>query len=209
MVGTQRSDDYNLPYGVPPNEVPEALREAYPGLDDDAFPTRPSDARVDRLLFDLRAARNGLPAIGDETVGTIICSHVLQYLSGPERIEAWNEWYRVLQPAGRVQVVVPYYSHVRAFAHPLTQFPPLSELSFMFLSREFREANPAHPVPGLECDFEVESYQPDADRGQLERFGLNPSLSSAYDTRTTAWLDNAKLFSNNVIAELTVWLKKL
>jgi len=164
----------------------------------DRYPSVGLVGRIDRLNFDLLAARRGLPSISDESVKLIECKHVLQYLTGGERIAVWNEWYRVLQPEGRVLVVVPHYSHVRAFAHPLTQWPPLSDLSFFFLDRAWREENESRTVPLLDCDFVVDAIDP--------HYDATPELG--YMARPQAWKDDAARWYNNVLAELTVWLVK-
>lgn len=132
--------------------------------------------------------------VADGSVQQIDCINVLQFVPGPRRVDVWNEWHRILVPGGRVQVVVPYYSHVQAFAHPGIQWPPFSEFSFMFLDKTWRDASPSRAVSSLECNFEIISTFIDMD--------------AEYATRPQAWKDEAARWFQNVAVQLTVWLVK-
>lgn len=170
----------------------------------DTYPTLPSDSSVATLNFDLDTFRAvatqykyRIP-LADDSVHEITCFSVLQFMTGPQRISIWNEWYRVLEPAGRVHVTVPHYSHIRSFAHPWSQWPPMSDLSFFFLSKLWREQGPSTFVEGLECDFDIETITTPVDNDP--RHG--------YAVRTPAWIDEATKWFWNVAAELDVWLVK-
>lgn len=167
------------------------MTEAYPSL-------ATGIAKTDVLQLTLRRARIGLVGLPNASVGEIHCDNVLQYLTGRERVDLFDEMYRVLEVGGRVRIIVPYFSHPRAFAHPLTQWPPFSDLSFWFLDKAWRSDSPGKDVPGLECDFEVTALtmEPDA----------SPELG--YAIRPQAWRDDAGRWYNGVIAQMTVWLTK-
>lgn len=98
-----------------------------------------------------------------ESIDHITVNHVLEYLSGPQRINFINEIYRVLKPGGKVLIYVPYYSSVNAHADPYLVWPPISEMSMQYLcSAEFRERNNLY-YPEMIADFHLNwgvSYDP-------------------------------------------------
>jgi len=161
----------------------------------ESYPSAGARALItEKLEYDRRAAGMGHLDVPDASVREIVCKNILQFVPGYKRVQIWNEWYRVLMPGGRVQVIVPYYSHVQAHAHPFTQWPPFSEFSFLFLDRAWRNASPTRAVDGLECDFEVISTEIDMD--------------AAYATRSQEWKDEALRWFANCAVQLTVWLVK-
>lgn len=171
-------------------ETFSALSE-YPALDHRV-------AASDVLIVSLWVARDGLITYRDESVTELHCENVLQYLTVAERLYAYNEMWRVLEHGGRAKIVVPYFSHPRAFAHPLTKYPLFTDLSFWFLDKQWRSESPSKHVPGLECDFEVTTLTMDRDD--------SPELG--YALRTQEFLDEAARWYNGVVAQLTVWLTK-
>jgi hypothetical protein len=63
-----------------------------------------------------------------------------------------DEVYRVLEPEGKATFLVPYYSSMRCAADFFSEWPPISEFSFLYFNRKWREDNKAHPE--LKCDFD-------------------------------------------------------
>jgi SAM-dependent methyltransferase len=54
-----------------------------------------------------RRLQDGIP-VPDESVESIYCSHLMEHIpSGQERIDAFNEAWRVLIPGGTFEVIVP------------------------------------------------------------------------------------------------------
>jgi hypothetical protein len=161
----------------------------------EAYPTLISESLlVDILNYDLRAAHYIKLDIPPGRVRQLDCINVLQYVPGWRRVPIWNEWQRLLVPGGRAQVVVPYYSHMQAFAHPQTEWPPMSEFSFMFLDKVWRNASPARAVEDLECDLVIES--------------MATEMDAMYATRTQEWKDEALRWFLNCAVQMTVWLVK-
>lgn len=78
-------------------------REGYENLDiNPAHATRPEFAR---------RVQDGIPLL-DNTVETVFASHVLEHIpSGPERINTFNEVFRVLEPGGTFEIVIPLVGH--------------------------------------------------------------------------------------------------
>ena len=89
----------------------------------------------------------------DNSVSEVNCSHFLEHLDGPERVAFYNELYRVMEPGAKASIVVPHWGSGRAYGDPTHKFPPVVEMSFYYLSKEWRDANAPHC--GLDCDFGV------------------------------------------------------
>lgn len=64
-----------------------------------------------------------------------------------------NEVYRILKPGGKVHIVSPYYTSMRAFGDP-THTRYIADSSLWYLSREWMETNNLSHY-GLDCDFDV------------------------------------------------------
>jgi ubiquinone/menaquinone biosynthesis C-methylase UbiE len=102
----------------------------------------------------------------DNSVEEAYCSHFLEHLTNPERCHFWNELYRVLAPGAKAQIIVPHWSSHRAYGDPTHQWPPVSEMAFFYLSKEWRDSQAPHTNELLKCDFEA-----------TWSYGLNQQLS--------------------------------
>lgn len=96
----------------------------------------------------------------DGSVEEVHCSHFLEHLTGQERVHFYNELYRVMQDGGRATVITPHWCSNRAYGDPTHQWPPVSEMSFFYLSREWRSTQAPHTdisvLPlGFDCNFEA------------------------------------------------------
>jgi SAM-dependent methyltransferase len=124
-------------------------REGFLGIDRRQFP------EVDQVV-DLM----GKWPWDDNSVDEANMSHSLEHFSGMERIHIFNELYRVLKPGSKCSIVVPSWSSGRAYGDPTHKWPPVSEMAFNYLSKEWRrtqapdtdiEWNPE----GFSCDFDI------------------------------------------------------
>ena len=109
----------------------------------------------------------------DGSVAEARCSHFIEHLTSPQRVHFYNELYRVLQPGGKATIVTPHWASNRAYGDPTHQWPPVSEMSFFYLSRKWREENAPHtdarwagPI-GFSCDFEA-----------VWGYGLHPNIAA-------------------------------
>jgi hypothetical protein len=96
----------------------------------------------------------------DGSVEEVHCSHFLEHLTAAERCHFANELHRVLQPKGRTTIIVPHWASNRAYGDPTHQWPPVSEMWFFYLNKEWRAKNAPHTdaehwAPGFACDFEA------------------------------------------------------
>lgn len=89
----------------------------------------------------------------DGSVGEVRCSHFLEHLTGAERIVFMNELWRVMADGGKALITVPYAMNPRAWQDPTHQWPPISESSFLYFNKGWREANGLDHYP-IHCDFD-------------------------------------------------------
>ena len=90
----------------------------------------------------------------DGSVEEVHCSHFAEHLTPPQRIHFVNELYRVLAPEGKCQLIVPHWASGRAYGDLTHQWPPVAEMWFYYLSKEWRESQAPHNVD-YKCDFTV------------------------------------------------------
>ena len=93
----------------------------------------------------------------DESADAIYTCHFQEHLDGEERIKFFNECYRILKPGGKMRHIHPYYKSVRAVQDPTHKFPPISENSYFYWDKSWREANKLDHYP-IKCDFEFNIY---------------------------------------------------
>jgi SAM-dependent methyltransferase len=87
-------------------------------------------------------------------------SHFIEHLNAQERTHFYNELYRVLKPGAKASIIVPHWNSNRAYGDPTHQWPPVSEMSFYYLSKEWRKTQAPHTdkqwnPDGYDCDFEA------------------------------------------------------
>jgi SAM-dependent methyltransferase len=95
---------------------------------------------------------------GDNTVSDIHMSHVLEHFTGDERVHIFNEMYRVLVPGGKALIITPHWGSNRAFGDFTHKWPPVSEMLYNYLWKEWRIQNAPHNdiefnPKGYNCDF--------------------------------------------------------
>ena len=87
-------------------------------------------------------------------------SHFIEHLNAVERVHFYNELYRVLKLGAKATIIVPHWNSNRAYGDPTHQWPPVSEMSFYYLSKEWRKTQAPHTdkqwnPEGYDCDFEA------------------------------------------------------
>ena len=95
--------------------------------------------------------------IEDESVDAIFSSHFVEHLDGIERMKFFDECYRILKPGGKMRHLHTYYKSVRAVQDPTHKWPPLSENSYLYWDKNWREQNKLDHYP-IKCDFEFNVY---------------------------------------------------
>ena len=104
--------------------------------------------------------------IESDSVEDIYCSHYVEHiphiLEGEDKrdglIQFMNEVYRILKVGGRLNVIAPYYTSIRAFGDP-THVRFICDMSFNYFNAQWRkEAN--IPEYGINCNFDIKiSYR--------------------------------------------------
>jgi hypothetical protein len=132
-----------LDLGCGPNK-----REGFTGVDRIAFPgvDHVVDIGVDAWPF------------VDGSVEEAYSSHFVEHLTAVERIHFVNELYRVLQPGASCQIIVPHWASHRAYGDPTHQWPPIGEMWFFYLDKDWRASNAPHTDKanwqyGYDCNF--------------------------------------------------------
>jgi SAM-dependent methyltransferase len=115
-------------------------------------------------------------------------SHFIEHLAATERIQFYNELYRVLKPGAKATIIVPHWNSNRAYGDPTHQWPPVSEMSFYYLSKDWRATQAPHTdkqwnPDGYDCDFEA-----------TWGYGMHPALgvkNAEYQQFAIAWYKEA------------------
>lgn len=132
---------------------------------------------IDSIAFDgvdiVADIRKTWP-LEDNSVDEAHCSHVLEHLTNFndkwERVNFFNELYRVLKPGAACALTFPHWASNRYYGDP-THKEPFSEMGFYYLDKNWRAVNCPHAdgdvgPQGYKCDFEC-----------TWGFGLHPELS--------------------------------
>lgn len=131
--------------GCGPNKA-----EGFIGLDQHPFDG------VDHVLI---LGRERLP-FDDDTVDEARMSHFLEHLAARERCQLLNELHRVMKTGAQCAVICPHWASSRAYGDPTHQWPPIGEMFWYYLKREWRDQNAPHTdakhwPDGYACDFEA------------------------------------------------------
>lgn len=95
----------------------------------------------------------------DDSVEEINMSHVMEHFTAKERVFVVNEMYRVMKVGAKASVATPYWCSNRAYGDFTHQWPPVSEMWYYYLSKEWRKVNAPHNdieynPDGYSCDFD-------------------------------------------------------
>jgi hypothetical protein len=88
----------------------------------------------------------------DGSVKEITCENVFEYVPGKMRGKFMDEVYRVLANDGKATFVVPYWNSARGIQDYRYEFPCITEQSFMYFNKGWRESNKLEL--NLKCDFD-------------------------------------------------------
>jgi hypothetical protein len=131
----------------------------------------------------------------DSTVEEAHTSHCLEHFGATGRIHFINELYRVLKPGAKCSVIVPHWASCRAYGDPTHQWPPISEMWFYYLKKEWRISQAPHTDSqnwnqGFKCDFDAVwgyHYHPEvAQRNQeYQQYAQNFLKEAIWDLQAT------------------------
>lgn len=131
----------------------------------------------------------------NDSVSEVHCSHFIEHLTANERVHFLNELYRVMKKGSKCTLIAPHWASNRAYGDPTHQWPPISEMFFYYLSKEWRATQAPHTDKkfnkyGYNCDFEAtwgySMNQALASRNQeYQQHALQFFKESAQDTVAT------------------------
>ncbi len=75
------------------------------------------------------------------SVEEAMCAYRFNRIPGDKRMQWIAELWRVLVPEGKCTMIVPYWGSPRSIQDPCSAWPPLSEQSFLYFNKAFRETN--------------------------------------------------------------------
>lgn len=156
---------------------------------------------VDQYKFD------GVDIVGDvscfsfwltmepNSVEEVHASHFVEHLTAMQRVTFYNGLWRVMKLDAKAMIVTPHWASNRAYGDPTHQWPPVSEMSFFYLSRKWRAENAPHTdvkwLPnGYDCNFEAGwGYNPHpilaTKNREYQEMALTFHKEAAQDTITT------------------------
>lgn len=94
----------------------------------------------------------------NNTIEEVHCSHFIEHLTGLERVHFMNELYRVMKLGAKCTIITPHWASNRAYGDFTHQWPPVAEMYFYYLSKEWRKTQAPHTDilfnnEGYSCDF--------------------------------------------------------
>jgi ubiquinone/menaquinone biosynthesis C-methylase UbiE len=125
----------------------------------------------------------------DDSVDEIFCSHYIEHT--PDLIKFMDECYRILKVGGKMTVIAPYYTSVRATQDP-THKRFISESTFLYFNKEWMIQNKLEHY-GIKADFD---------------YTYGYSFSPMWAMRNEEARNFAIIHYNNVITDIQVILTK-
>lgn len=136
----------------------------------------------------------------DNSVDGAYCSHFLEHLTNLDdkwqRVNFFNELYRVLKPGAQANLIFPHWCSNRYYGDP-THKEPFSEMGFYYLAKAWRQKEAPHTdslvnYNGYSCDFDW-TYS----------YGLNQSMNGRNAEYHAYAIANYKEAATDIIATLT------
>jgi hypothetical protein len=125
-------------------------KEGFVGVDQYPFPGVDHVVQIGKAPLPFEA----------ESVDEVHASHFVEHLTAAERCYLMNDLFRVMKPGAKMSMIVPHWGSNRAYGDPTHQWPPIGEMWFYYLKREWRMAQAPHTdksnwPEGYDCDFEA------------------------------------------------------
>ena len=94
-------------------------------------------------------------------VEEVHCSHFFEHVPAKIRFKFMDELHRVMKPGAKALFITPYANSLRATQDPSHEWPPISENSYLYFNKKWREDNKlTHGNYESVCDFDfVYGYQ--------------------------------------------------
>lgn len=132
----------------------------------------------------------------DDSVEEVHASHIIEHFTGKQRVWIMNEMCRVMVKGGKAAVITPYWCSNRAYGDFTHQWPPVSEMFFYYLNREWRKAN----APDNDIEFNPEGYTCDFD--WTYGYGVHPQIAQKNQEAQMFCLTFYKEAAQDLVANL-------
>lgn len=133
----------------------------------------------------------------DNSVEAVHCSHFLEHLSGFQRVGFMNELYRVLIPGGTAAFITPHWCSSRAYGDFTHQWPPVGEMFFWYLSKDWRKVN----APDNDIEWNPHGYT--CDLTFAYGYGMRADLITFNTDRQNYAMQNYKEACQDIHCTLT------
>lgn len=120
----------------------------------------------------------------DSSVDEVHSSHFVEHLTGEERVDFFNELYRVMKKGAQARIVTPHWSHACAYGDPTHKWPPMSEWFAYYLNKGWRDGNAPHTAYTCNFDFTIAgSWDPwlEIRNHETKMFAMNRYVNSYRD----------------------------
>lgn len=95
----------------------------------------------------------------DNSVDEIYCANYIEHIPHDVQngnkldglIQFMNETHRILKPEGKMTLVAPYYTSIRAYGDP-THVRSICDWTFLYYNAQWRKENKLEHM-GITCDF--------------------------------------------------------
>ena len=134
----------------------------------------------------------------NDSVDEVHSSHFVEHLSGMERVWFFNELYRVMKVGATAKIITPHWCSSRAYGDPTHAWPPVGEMTYYYLSKEWREGNSPH------CDSRHVEWGYYCDFHAVWGYGMNQALL----TRAPEFQQNALTWYKEAAQDLHATLTK-
>lgn len=161
--------------------------------------------RLNQVVISDDRLRITLP---DNSVDEVHCAHFLEHLTNLgerwERVNFFNELYRVMKPGAKALVIFPHWNSNRYYGDP-THKEPFSEMGFYYLRRAWRmgDGTPQYPVaqaPHTDISVNPNGYSCDFDA--TWGYSLNGSLHTRHEAYVRFAMENFKESCQDMMATL-------
>src|SRR6266404_4304963 len=93
------------------------------------------------ILTDIKNPQKFPWSYKDNSIDEVACVGVFEFIPGKLRGKFMDEVYRILKPEGKAAFTVSYWNTARGVQDFRYEWPPLSEQSFLYFNKGWREVN--------------------------------------------------------------------
>lgn len=130
--------------------------------------------------------------IKDRSVEEAYSAYIFHRIPKNLRQAFMEEVWRVLKPGGKIIIVAPYWSSPRSYQDPTAEWPPVTEATFFYYSKDWLKAQ--NDLNGQKCDFE---FPP------IVSYAMEPETAGRNDDTRNHWMKHYVNSVNDIYVTLT------